>query len=583
MKLSVLAIDYDGTIAVDGRLEPSAAALFVAARRRGVSVILVTGRRLSDLHDLVGDLSVFDAVVGENGAVLSFPRSGRSLTLAPRVSAAFVGALQARGIDLRIGESVVETAASDAPAVLEEVRRTELPLALLFNRSRLMVLPQAVSKATGLREALAVLRRSAHNTLAVGDAENDHELLMVSEVGLAVSWGSRALTAVADAVLPGDGPAQLAAALRPIVEAGRLPTPPKPRRRLLLGQTAEGARVELAVLGRNLLIAGDPRSGKSWVAGLLAEQLILARYSVCVIDPEGDYRGLESLPGVRVLGGGAELPTPGELLRALAYPDVSVVLDLSHVAHAEKQDFVWATLRALAALRRRTGLPHRILVDEAHYYLGHHEADALLDPDMGGYTLATYQPSRLAARVLDRVSAIVVTRESDPHEATVLATRGGVSGPVEQAQAQLARLDLHEAVLLPCTEESGGTLLRVHLAPRLTPHVRHRTKYLDVPVSTAQAFVFSSDPALQRERARSLNEFAAILARSSGPLVDAHLRAHDFSRWVDEVFGDYTLAAEIRAIEERYVFGWSADVTGELVHAIRRRYLPELRSEGEQG
>jgi adenylylsulfate kinase-like enzyme len=47
--------------------------------------------------------------------------------------------------------------------------------------------------------------------------------------------------------------------------------------------------VFLPVRGWNILVTGESGSGKSWVTGLLAEQGILAHYSVCVIDPEGDY------------------------------------------------------------------------------------------------------------------------------------------------------------------------------------------------------------------------------------------------------------------------------------------------------
>ena len=64
-----------------------------------------------------------------------------------------------------------------APRILAILQRLELPLVLTFNRSRVMVLPQAISKATGLRHAHAILRLSPHNTVAIGDAENDHELL----------------------------------------------------------------------------------------------------------------------------------------------------------------------------------------------------------------------------------------------------------------------------------------------------------------------------------------------------------------------------------------------------------------------
>jgi hypothetical protein len=44
-------------------------------------------------------------------------------------------------------------------------------------------------------------------------------------------------------------------------------------------------------------VAGDSRSGKSWVTGLLCEQLILYGYCLCLVDPEGDSTSLEALPG----------------------------------------------------------------------------------------------------------------------------------------------------------------------------------------------------------------------------------------------------------------------------------------------
>ena len=85
----------------------------------------------------------------------------------------------------------------------------------------------------------------------------------------------------------------------------------------------------------NALIAGDAKSGKSWL-GLFCEQLILQGYSVRVIDPEGDYRSLEALPGVTVLGGEDPPPSPRELLTALRYPDQSVVIDLTRQRYQER-------------------------------------------------------------------------------------------------------------------------------------------------------------------------------------------------------------------------------------------------------
>ena len=88
--------------------------------------------------------------------------------------------------------------------------------------------------------------------------------------------------------------------------------------------------------GRNIVIAGDPRSGKSWVAGLMCEQLILQGYNMCVIDAEGDYRTLESLPGVVVFGGDNPVPELPDLSRVLRHPYMSVVVDLSHVPYERR-------------------------------------------------------------------------------------------------------------------------------------------------------------------------------------------------------------------------------------------------------
>ena len=107
--------------------------------------------------------------------------------------------------------------------MLDVIRQLELPIVLLFNRSRVMALPQGVSKATGLGAALDILRASPRNTVAVGDAENDHELLRLAEVGAAVEWGSTSLQAAADLVIHGNSPTAVADFIRCVAESGRLP------------------------------------------------------------------------------------------------------------------------------------------------------------------------------------------------------------------------------------------------------------------------------------------------------------------------------------------------------------------------
>jgi hypothetical protein len=82
MKFAVLAPDYNGTVAVDGVLDPSVRQAITELRQQGIAVVRVTGRRLADLRRVAGDLTCFDAVVGENGAVLELPVTGQRLVMA---------------------------------------------------------------------------------------------------------------------------------------------------------------------------------------------------------------------------------------------------------------------------------------------------------------------------------------------------------------------------------------------------------------------------------------------------------------------------------------------------------------------
>ena len=85
MKLSVLALDYDGTITRADHPDESVLSAIAEARRRNVTVILVTGRILDDLRRVAGELHFVDGVVAENGAVVHFPGTGHTTTLAGSV------------------------------------------------------------------------------------------------------------------------------------------------------------------------------------------------------------------------------------------------------------------------------------------------------------------------------------------------------------------------------------------------------------------------------------------------------------------------------------------------------------------
>ncbi len=571
MRFRVLALDYDGTIAQKGQLDPAVKAAIIEARARGVVVVVVTGRILSELRKVAGDLSFLDAVVAENGAVLSF-LSGHSRLIGERPPTVFLEELRRRKIDFLAGECVVESDANSAPQVLAAIRQLELPLSLLFNRDRLMVLPQGVSKGVGLRAALATLRLSVHNAIGIGDAENDHDLLATCEIGVAVGWGSQALKERADEVLEGEGPCAVAGYIRTISEELRLPPERMGRYRLALGTEKDGHPVAVAVRGRNVLIAGEVQSGKSWVNGLACEQLILLGYSVCLIDPEGDYRTLESLPGVVVFTGEDSPPDLPDVARALQHPDMSVIIDLSHITYEEKVQYLYVLLPMLAALRRTTGLPHRIVLDEAHYFLHEPNVKDLLDLNLGAYTLVTYRLSDLHPDVRKAVEAIVVKRITDPADVHALVAMAGHPSLENDWRVILEQLKIGEAAILPYSKEAHGALRRFELLPRLTSHVRHKAKYLDIQLVREQGFVFTQDGRPIGAPARALKDFIAPLKVLPLSVLAAHARRGDFSNWVASVFHDHLLASDVRKIEQRFKQGHTQNLPDLLIRAIEQRY-----------
>jgi hypothetical protein len=352
----------------------------------------------------------------------------------------------------------------------------------------------------------------------------------------------------------------------------KLPPNRADKRRVLLGQTAAGP-LETAIHGRNILIAGDPRSGKSWITGLFCEQLILQGYCVCVIDPEGDYAILESLPGVVVFGGEEPPPRLSDVARALRYPEVSIVIDLSAITHEDKVAYVNELLPMLAALRRGIGLPHWIVVDEAHYFLHQPEVEQRVDFELAAYVLVTYRPSQLHPELSRAVETILITPLTDLAEVRALAALCGTAEGAEPAWGELlGGLAIDEAAVLPRLAENGRLPQRFTIAERLTSHVRHRAKYLEVPLPEERAFVFTHHGQSFGPPARTLQELVTIQQQLPAAALEGHAQRGDFSRWVADVFGDQPLAAAIRRIEKEFRRGSVANLSESLIKPIRECY-----------
>jgi hypothetical protein len=167
-------------------------------------------------------------------------------------------------------------------------------------------------------------------------------------------------------------------------------------------------------------------------------------------------------------------------------------------------------------------------------------------------------------------TVVMVTRETDRQEQlTLVKMCEAVGADVEPALFQ--ELGAGEAALLPGAAEAHGRVQRFCIGPRLTSHVRHRAKYLDMPVSEPQGFLFTHD-GRPGPRARSLKEFVDLLAELPDGNLAPHLQRHDFSRWIGHVFRDLSLAARVRALEGRLALERPRDLVNDISQAVRARY-----------
>ena len=570
MLLRAIAVDYDGTIADNGRINPRIREAILDARSTGLYVVIVTGRILRELRRVAGDLSFVDGIVAENGAVILLSNGHRRL-LGPPPFPVLLHQLSNRGIEFVVGRCLVDMDAEHAEPVLSIIRDNSLPLTIAFNNNRLMVLPRSINKSLGMIEIFNILGTSIHNTIGIGNAENDYELLKECEYGVAVPWAPTFLRDEADFIIPGENQEGVAEYISQVSLSKRLPTSGSRHWSFTLESKVGQSSFEIFNRGRNILISGDSKSGKSRIAGLFCEQMSLHRYTIMVIDPEGDYGSLAYLPNTLMLGAGNPLPELKGLLTLLRQ-GLSIILNFSHLDHQSKTSYIHQFLPLVAKYRRKRGYPHSILIDECHYFLNDVIRSDILDQEMGSYILVSYQPSLLTQKVLQSIEVIVTTRNT--HREEIDAIKQGKNLNVTETWYEtLANLDRTEAALLPPTNETDGQPRKFTVAPRLTRHVRHRNKYFDVCLPQDQAFVYTNRGVPVGEPIHCLHDLVKSMEYMDQNVIIGHLQRLDFSRWIESVFNDYELAVSVRELETNFEKnGQDSEFSKQLFKIIDQKY-----------
>ena len=544
MHYLILATDYDGTLAKDGKVSEATLDALKRLQKSGRKLILVTGRELADLYLAFPEVNLFDCVVVENGAVVYFPQTREEFLLGDLPPENFVQALRSRDISpLSIGKVIVATWEPNETQVLTVIRELGLDLQVIFNKGAVMILPAGVNKASGLGDALSRMGLSAHNTVAVGDAENDLAFLKLCEFSVAVANALPSVKGEVDWVTQasrGDGVIELVERLltEDLEKSSLLPE----RHCISLGNLKADQEVYIQPLNRNIMLAGTSGGGKSTLATGLIERFKDKGYQFCIIDPEGDYQNLDGTIG---LGNPQQIPNPSEVLAILNKPEQNLVVNLTGVKIDDRPSFLAQLLPSLLEMRVRTGRPHWIVIDEVHHmFHAGWDAAVTLPQSVNGILMVTVHPESVATSALSLIDTIIAVK-SPMRTITDFCNTVGHSLPTHSLPSELAAGEAVAWFL-----ETDEQPFQFQVIPPREERQRHMRTYAEGNLGNDRCFYFRGENDQLNLKAQNLIMFIQLASGVDDQTWLHHLHKHDYSNWLQNSIKDETLAMEVSQVEK---------------------------------
>ena len=549
MRYLALATDYDGTLAKDGRVDDHAIEALERLKASGRKLVMVTGRHLHDLQRVFPKPELFDRIVAENGALLYDPAGREEKVLCEAPKEEFLKALRAQQVNFDVGRCIVASWTPAEVAILEVIKKMGLDYQVIFNKGAVMVLPSGVNKATGLHLALEQLQLSLHNTVAIGDAENDHSFLSASECGVAVANALPALREKADIVTGGHHGAGVVELIEQLLNDDLSLYDDRVVRSSLTigvrgdtGDQQDRGEVRIVPNRNSVLVAGASASGKSSAVAGILEECEERGYQFCLIDPEGDF---EALPNSLVVGSPSEQPDAKLLGKALESTH-NLVVNLMGVPLPERPAAFAALLPRILEIRAKTGRPHWLVIDEAHHLLPTtwSPASSAIPQEFGGTILITVHPEHISPAALTFVDVAIATGktagevlEEFSHAAQIaFVGKANVEPQPGQALAWFPR-------------QSATSPMLIQTRRAKAERRRHKRNYAQGELSPEQSFYFRGAEGKLNLRAQNLMTFLQL-----GEGVDEetwlfHAGRGDYSRWFETMIKDEELAATAREIE----------------------------------
>ncbi len=215
---SGLVCDVDGTITDERRrINLEAVCVLRTLIDAGIPVILASGNTVCSMDILCKMIGTDGTIISENGGVYRATYQGERHVCADRTLAwdayhALERHFAQEGVPLELYSPEYRFAdvAFARNVDLEEVRTllNDSPVRVLDTQFAVHLLAKDVNKGTAFRHLAGKMGRSPAEFMAIGDSENDVELIRAAGVGVAVGNGCPATKAAADWVaqkMYGDG------------------------------------------------------------------------------------------------------------------------------------------------------------------------------------------------------------------------------------------------------------------------------------------------------------------------------------------------------------------------------------------
>jgi hydroxymethylpyrimidine pyrophosphatase-like HAD family hydrolase len=541
MKYHAFITDYDGTLTAQAGVNEDVIRALELLKITGRKLILVTGRRMVELISIFPQYHLFDRIVAENGALIFKPETMKERLLGELPPPCLLERLNAANIPIVTGKVIVATWEPHEIAVLEAIRDAGLEYQVIFNKGAVMVLPPGINKATGLSKVLEELSISPHNSVAIGDAENDIAMLQFVECAVAVNNALPTVKGIADWITEQEAGSGVKELINKLITNDLADINGKLYRHFIeLGTFADGGAFRISPFGHNILVAGTSGAGKTTLATAFLERLIAAGYQFCLIDPEGDYQDLE---GVMMIGDSCQVPLPDHVTRLLSIVEENAVVCLLGVDFADRPAYFNNMLPGIMALQKHNGHPHFLIMDEAHHLIPARLAGGALDiPETFVNIFAiTTVPEQLSPTFLRNVDLVVTIGEAPASTMKAFADAAGVSPP-GGAYPLTTRADLlvwdrmHEKLMT--------------IKGNLPNHIlmRHKRKYATGDMAH-ESFYFRGPERKLNLRASNLVSFIQLASGVDDATWLYHLLRHDYSNWFSNSVKDNELALAAKNAE----------------------------------